>query len=85
MACLLEAHFSDVRKGALKAMNRAYLSQYNGFPLRSLVEALGFDDEVEAGANVECYGLEIAVSGEEPVVKFGVKDERTRKVVWLGM
>ncbi|RUS31024.1 SAC3/GANP/Nin1/mts3/eIF-3 p25 family-domain-containing protein [Jimgerdemannia flammicorona] len=80
LACMLETHFPDVRKGALKAMNKSYLANYKGYPLAKLVQVLGFDDEDEAMMNLSYYGLDVTEVADTTVVLFGIKDERSRRI-----
>ncbi|KAK9760878.1 actin cytoskeleton and mitosis protein, partial [Basidiobolus ranarum] len=81
MACLLEWHFVDVRKYALKAMNKTFLYQLQGFPVSDLVELLWFDDEDQAIQECQTYGLEVI---EDPVlmVKFGKKDVESKRLTF---
>ncbi|KAJ3087852.1 hypothetical protein HK102_010152 [Quaeritorhiza haematococci] len=70
-ACLLHMSFVSVRRGALKAMQKAY---YN-FPdnldswiaVGTLVQTLGFDDEEEAVENLDYYGIPYRVNPEDGV------------------
>ncbi|KAG5519765.1 hypothetical protein PMAC_000038 [Pneumocystis sp. 'macacae'] len=57
MACSVEMHFADIRKGALKAMRRSYLANHSPFPIDKLTEMLGCDNIEEAAVNCESYGL----------------------------
>ncbi|KAG4304358.1 hypothetical protein PORY_002333 [Pneumocystis oryctolagi] len=59
MACSVEMHFADIRKGALKAMRRSYLANHSPFPIDELAEMLGCDNVEEAAINCESYGLTI--------------------------
>ncbi|KAF9085798.1 hypothetical protein BGX27_003363, partial [Mortierella sp. AM989] len=81
MACLLETNFGDIRKGALKAMNKSYMEQHEGFPVRDLVTILGFDNEIECIANCEEYDLALTHYGQASVV-FGRKEQATRRRVF---
>lgn len=62
VACLLEAHFVDVRKGALKALSASFLEQLKPFPLSAIADMLGFNDAAEALAFVSACGLEVSES-----------------------
>ncbi|KAF9203883.1 hypothetical protein BGZ49_005921 [Haplosporangium sp. Z 27] len=81
MACLMESYFTDIRKGALKALNKSYLDQHGGFLVHDLVNILGFDDEKECIANCEEYDLALTHYGHSAVV-FGRKDEATRRRIF---
>jgi hypothetical protein len=82
MACLLETNFVEIRKGALKAMNKCYLDQHGGFPVDDLVAILGFDDADECIANCEEYDL--ALTMDRTGVIFGRKDPATRRRIFKG-
>ncbi|ORX92234.1 hypothetical protein K493DRAFT_286023 [Basidiobolus meristosporus CBS 931.73] len=81
MSCLLEWHFVEVRRNALKAMNKTYLYQLQGFPISDLVDLLWFDDADQAIQACQEYGLEVV---EDPVlaVKFGKKDAKSKRLVF---
>ncbi|KAF9289798.1 hypothetical protein BGZ68_008643 [Mortierella alpina] len=79
MACLMETSFVDIRKGALKALNKSYLHQHGGFPVEDLVNILGFDDQDECIANCQEYGLELIFDQGRAGVVFGKKDGLTRR------
>ncbi|KAF9397700.1 hypothetical protein BGX21_008597 [Mortierella sp. AD011] len=81
MACLLETNFAEIRKGALKALNKSYLDQHEGFPVRDLVNVLGFDDDKECIANCEEYDLALTYYGHAAVV-FGRRDQNTRRRIF---
>lgn len=59
LACLLEAHFSDVRKGALKAMKSSLLEALKPFPVHTITEMLGFNDDEETAAFATALSLPI--------------------------
>ncbi|KAF9428395.1 hypothetical protein BGZ94_002535 [Podila epigama] len=81
MACLVETNFAEIRKGALKAMNKTYLDMHGGVPINDLVESLGFDDVDECIANCDAYGLEIS-QGPQPTVVFNRRDPETRRRIF---
>jgi len=83
MACLLETNFVEIRKGALKALNKCYLEQHGGFPVEELVTILGFDDAAECITNCEEYGLELTTPDRAAVI-FGKKDPETRRRIFKG-
>ncbi|KTW31690.1 uncharacterized protein T551_00951 [Pneumocystis jirovecii RU7] len=64
MACSVEMHFADIRKGALKAMRRSYLANHSPFPIDELAEMLGCDNVEEAAVNCESYGLAVERNAE---------------------
>ncbi|ORY95200.1 SAC3/GANP/Nin1/mts3/eIF-3 p25 family-domain-containing protein, partial [Lobosporangium transversale] len=84
MACLLETNFGEIRKGALKALNKSYYDQHDGFPVKDLVNILAFDDEQECIANCEEYDLALTHYGQ-PAVVFGRKDNTTRRRIFKGI
>ncbi|KAF9919949.1 hypothetical protein BGZ67_001665 [Mortierella alpina] len=84
MACLMETSFVDIRKGALKALNKSYLHQHGGFPVEDLINMLGFDDQNECIANCQEYGLELLFDQGRAGVVFGKKDEVTRRRLFDG-
>ncbi|EMR11113.1 hypothetical protein PNEG_00710 [Pneumocystis murina B123] len=59
MACSIEMHFTNIRKGALKAMRRSYLANHSPFPIDVLAEMLGCDSIEETAINCESYGLTV--------------------------
>ncbi|ORX92049.1 hypothetical protein K493DRAFT_303634 [Basidiobolus meristosporus CBS 931.73] len=81
MACLLEWHLADVRRNALKAMNKAYLYQAPGILLSELTDLLWFDDDEHTLETCEGHGLEVV---HEPAlaVKFRKKDPTTKRLVF---
>ncbi|KAF9168146.1 hypothetical protein DFQ26_001039 [Actinomortierella ambigua] len=81
-ACLLEVSFVDIRKGALKAMNKAFLEMHGGYPAEELVKTLGFDDLDECITNCQEYGLEVDMSKGRPMVIFGRRDPITRQFIF---
>ncbi|TIA92737.1 hypothetical protein E3P99_00468 [Wallemia hederae] len=59
MACLLETSFSQIRRGAFKAMRIAYPSKYRPFPVADLVKVLGCDDGEQVAREAENLSLEV--------------------------
>ncbi|KAF9935129.1 hypothetical protein FBU30_007508 [Linnemannia zychae] len=80
MACLLETNFVEIRKGALKALNKSYLEQHAGFPLEDLVKILGCDDAEECITNCEEYDLSVRHQDGSAAVIFGRRDENRRRI-----
>ncbi|KAI8348345.1 SAC3/GANP/Nin1/mts3/eIF-3 p25 family-domain-containing protein [Mortierella sp. GBAus27b] len=83
MACLLETDFGGIRKGALKALNKSYLEQHEGFPVEDLIRILGFDNAEECILNCQEYDLEISHHGQ-PAVVFGKKEPSSRRRIFKG-
>ncbi|KAG0262132.1 hypothetical protein BGZ95_004081 [Linnemannia exigua] len=79
MACLLETNFVEIRKGALKTLNKCYLDRHNGFPVEDLVTILGFDDAEECIATCEEYELPLSTPDLSSVI-FGRKDANRRYI-----
>lgn len=67
MACLLETSFSQVRRGAFKAMRIAYPSKYRPYPIADLVKVLGCDDSEQLVREAENLGLEVERDNDIPV------------------
>jgi nuclear mRNA export protein SAC3 len=71
LGCLLEVHFDDVRKGALKAMRKSFMEKHKAFPVLMLTDMLGFNDAMETVEFVQACKLEIAMENGTTVgVKF---------------
>ncbi|KAK9767087.1 actin cytoskeleton and mitosis protein [Basidiobolus ranarum] len=81
MACLLEWHLADIRKNALKAMNKAYLYQSPGISVSELTDILWFDEEEHTLETCQSHGLEV-VSEPTLAVKFRKKDPTTKRLVF---
>jgi nuclear mRNA export protein SAC3 len=58
VACLLEFHFEDIRKGALKAMKSSFREMHKAFPIDTLTNMLGFNDDFDTAAFVQACKLE---------------------------
>ncbi|KAF8336517.1 SAC3/GANP/Nin1/mts3/eIF-3 p25 family-domain-containing protein [Cantharellus anzutake] len=61
MACLMEYHFADIRKGALKAMKSSFREAHKAFPIGTLTEMLGFDDETQTASFASACRLELVL------------------------
>ncbi|KAF9584024.1 hypothetical protein BGW38_007829 [Lunasporangiospora selenospora] len=81
MACIMETHFVEIRKGALKALNKSYLDQHGGVLVKDLVQILGFDDTDECLINCQQYDLELTNHSQAAVI-FGRKDQATRRRIF---
>ena len=61
MACCLHMDFVDIRRGALKAMQKAYYcfpdNNRTVWPIEELVSLLGFDDESDVLETLEYYEI----------------------------
>lgn len=68
MACLVETNFAEIRKGALKAINKSYLDRHGGIPIDDVMDMLGFDDVEECIENCQEYDLEISYGNRPSVV-----------------
>lgn len=79
MACLVETNFAEVRKGALKAINKTYMDRHGGIPIDDVMDMLGFDDVEECVENCQEYDLAVSFEGK-PSVVVGRKDENKRKI-----
>ncbi|KAI9271180.1 SAC3/GANP/Nin1/mts3/eIF-3 p25 family-domain-containing protein [Helicostylum pulchrum] len=73
MACLLETHFSEVRKGALKAMNTSYMMKAGGVPAEHVRQVLAYDTMKQLFKEAMLYGIVIDNSLGEPTLSFGQK------------
>ncbi|GAA5814801.1 hypothetical protein MFLAVUS_008303 [Mucor flavus] len=73
MACLLETHFSEVRKGALKAMNTSYMMKAGGVPAEHVRQVLAYDTTKQLFKEAMLYGIVIDNSLGEPTLSFGQK------------
>ncbi|ORX61587.1 hypothetical protein DM01DRAFT_1125563 [Hesseltinella vesiculosa] len=73
MACMLEAHFPDVRKGALKAMNLVYRPN-TGPDIDYVIRVLGYDSEDDFTSDAALYGLKL----ENGQVQFNQRHVRTK-------
>ncbi|OAD01214.1 hypothetical protein MUCCIDRAFT_129517, partial [Mucor lusitanicus CBS 277.49] len=59
MACMMECHFSDIRKGALKAMNTAYLVKASGVPVEHVRRVLAYDSSKQLLEELMLYGMPV--------------------------
>lgn len=64
LACLLEAHFTDVRKGALKALKSSILEALKPFPVHTVTEMLGFNDDDDTAAFASALALPVIADPE---------------------
>ncbi|KAI8975135.1 SAC3/GANP/Nin1/mts3/eIF-3 p25 family-domain-containing protein [Mycotypha africana] len=82
MACLLECHFADIRKGALKAMNLSYMIKAGGVEAEDVRRVLAYDTMSHLLEEAALYGLVIDMSLGEPTICFGQKHYRTKTAVF---
>ncbi|KAI8068019.1 SAC3/GANP/Nin1/mts3/eIF-3 p25 family-domain-containing protein [Gongronella butleri] len=82
MACLLETHFPDIRKGALKAMNVAYHSP-NDVTVADVAALLQYDSQDDLITEARLYGLQVTFNGQSPVIQFHKKHPRTKQVFFV--
>jgi len=66
MACLLETHFSEVRKYALKAMRGVYRRDSKQILLKFIQETLAYEGEASLIADCDNYGLSYAMTDPDP-------------------
>lgn len=85
MACMMECHFSDIRKGALKAMNTAYMAKASGVPVEHVRRVLAYDSIKQLLEELVLYGIPVNMSLGEPTICFGVKHFRTKISVFRGL
>lgn len=76
LACLLESHFTDIRRGALKSMRKAYLARYNNFEIDTLTQMLGCDDITQCAEVCASFELEV-VEDEDSGLPVDVALHRT--------
>lgn len=84
MACLLETHFSEVRKGALKAMNASYMMKAGGVQAEDVRQVLGYDTLKQLFREAMMYGIVINNSLGEPTLCFGQKHYAKKNFVFKG-
>jgi hypothetical protein len=85
MACMLESHFADVRKGALKAMNVSYMIKAGGVQAEDVRQVLGYDTIKQLLEEAQLYGIIIDNSLGEPTLCFGQKHYTAKIPVFIGM
>ncbi|KAI9496070.1 SAC3/GANP/Nin1/mts3/eIF-3 p25 family-domain-containing protein [Zychaea mexicana] len=73
LACMIETHFAEIRKGALKAMSRAYIFNYKGVDSEYLRQLLAYDDVKHFLVEANLYGLVIEKTDNTVLVRFGQK------------
>ena len=66
MACLLETHFSELRKYALKAIRGVYRRDSKQILLKFIQETLAYEDEASLMVDCDNYGLSYAMTDPDP-------------------
>jgi nuclear mRNA export protein SAC3 len=79
MACLLEYHFGGVRKGAIHALWRAYITRHRPLPTRDLMEMLGMDNEEKTGEVAQHFGIIVVEDADESGTTTTVQLNRNSK------
>ncbi|KAI8639194.1 SAC3/GANP/Nin1/mts3/eIF-3 p25 family-domain-containing protein [Parasitella parasitica] len=82
MACMMECHFSDIRKGALKAMNTSYMIKAGGVEAEHIRQVLAYDTLKQLLEEVTLYGIPLDMSLGEPTICFGQKHYRIKTPVF---
>lgn len=82
LACMLETHFPDVRKGALKAMNIAYMFKAGGVQAEDVRQTLAYDSVKQLLEEAQLYGLVIDNSLDVPTIRFGQKHYKSKIAVF---
>jgi SAC3/GANP family len=86
MACMLESHFPDIRKGAMKAMNKSYHARYSGLSAETVRQMLGYDTVEDCIKEAKLYGIPVDYSNPVPTLQFStVTLQGTRKQLFIGM
>lgn len=85
MACMLETHFPEVRKGALKAMNVSYMIKAGGVQAEDVRQVLAYDSVKQLFQEAVLYGIIIDNSLDEPTLCFGQKHYISKISVFLGI
>lgn len=84
MACMLECHFADIRKGALKAMNVSYMLKAGGVEAEYVRQVLAYDSLQHLLQEANLYGIIIDMSLGEPTLCFGQKHYRVKVPIFIG-
>ncbi|KAG1449078.1 hypothetical protein G6F55_010335 [Rhizopus delemar] len=83
MACLLETHFPEVRKGALKSMSVDYMARTAGVEAEYVRKVLCYDSLGQCLKEAKHYGIRMDISSKEPTLLFGLKHYESRARVFL--
>jgi len=85
MACMLEGHFPDIRKGAMKAMNKTYNARYSGISAEIVRQMLGYDSVEDCVKEAELYGIPVDHTGPVPIIHFsGTTLKGTKRPLFIG-
>ncbi|CEP06960.1 hypothetical protein, partial, partial [Parasitella parasitica] len=82
MACVMECHFADIRKGALKAMNSSYMARAGGVEAEHIRKVLAYDTLKQLLEEVTLYGIPLDMSLGVPTICFGQKHFRIKTPVF---
>ncbi|KAI7899182.1 SAC3/GANP/Nin1/mts3/eIF-3 p25 family-domain-containing protein [Cokeromyces recurvatus] len=83
MACMLETHFSEIRKGALKAMNASYMFKAGGVNADYIRGVLAYDTLEQLLHEAKLYGLVMDMSYGEPTIMFGQRHYTAKVPVFI--
>lgn len=72
LACLVETDFYDLRRGAFKAMRKAYMEQHANLPVLNLVKLLGFDDAQDCARCCRSFGITVETNSKDQPTEIGV-------------
>ncbi|CAO3624859.1 unnamed protein product [Cunninghamella blakesleeana] len=81
MACMLEWHFPDIRKGALKSMNTAY--RHARITAEYVRDVLAYDTIEILLEELQIYGLKIDNSTGESIIMFGQRRYNSNKPFFI--
>jgi hypothetical protein len=63
LACLVESHFVDIRRGALVSLKKSFIHSQPDYPITKLSKLLGCDDVEHCQEVVEGFGLNVKTGG----------------------
>lgn len=84
LACMAEWHFPDVRKGALKAMNRAYNFAHKGVEVEYLRQVLAYDSVEQLLREAKIYGLVFDTNDNRTTIRFGQRMPKAKTTFFYG-
>ncbi|KAI8992583.1 SAC3/GANP/Nin1/mts3/eIF-3 p25 family-domain-containing protein [Pilobolus umbonatus] len=82
ISCLLEYHFPEIRKNALKALNRCFSTIVGGASVEELKTMLGYDSISQILSDAKSYGLQLDMSLGIPSISFSQKHNITKAFVF---
>lgn len=71
MGCMLETQFPDIRRGALKAMNKTYNPRLPPLPAVDVQKMLAYDTIDDCLKEAEFYGIIVNRADPNPSIHFG--------------